>query len=145
MDVKKVVKEINPHILGLSECELKQNNQSDQLKKLKVPGYKLLLPKSWEMHGYAHVAVYVNKTLDYLINNQKEKLELFLNQWDHALSHGNPSEPNDIFVLCDMNIDSYEEKWLNPNYHLYSLSQLVHRACNTNNLSQLVKDITSPA
>ena len=41
-----------------------------------------------------------------------------------------------------MNLDSYKDKWHNPNYHLYTLSQLVHRSCNLNNLSQLVEDVT---
>ena len=157
--------------------------KNNQLEKLKVPGYTLLLPMSWELHGYARVVVYVKNTLDYIrveeienehlqsiwirggfknskhgyycngyrehksnvggsLNNQKYKLEIFLNQWEQALCHGNPSEPNDIFVLCDMNLNSYQDVWLNPDYHLYSLSQLVQHVCNTNNLSQLVKDIT---
>ena len=75
------------------------------------------------------------------ISNQKEKFELFLNQWEQALTHGTTSEPNEIFVLCDINLDSFQDKWLNPNYHLYSLSQLVQRTCNTNILSQIVNDI----
>ena len=134
------MKDVKCHILGLSECELKQNYQNNQLEKLKVPGYTLLLPMSWELHGYARVVVYVKNTLDYIrveeienehlqsiwirggfknskhgyyycngyrehksniggsLNNQKNKLEIFLNQWEQALCHGNPSEPNDIFI-----------------------------------------------
>jgi hypothetical protein len=171
------------HLIGLSEFELKTNNNIDQLEKLKVPGYKLLLPKSWDLHGYARVVVYVKNTLDYQrvedledehlqtiwikcgfknskhgyycngyrehksniggsICNQKQKLDTFIYQWEKALTHGNPEEPNDIFVLCDMNLDSYKDKWHKPNYHLYTLSQLVHRSCNLNNLSQLVEDVT---
>ena len=53
------------HLIGLSECELKKNNNIDQLEELKVPGYKLLLPKSWDLHGYARVVVYVKNSLDY--------------------------------------------------------------------------------
>ena len=36
------------------------------MDKLKVPGYKLLLPQSWDKHGYARVAVYVKKSFDYV-------------------------------------------------------------------------------
>ena len=182
-EVKKITKEIKPHVLGISECELKNTYQSEQVDKLKIPGYSLLLPKSWNLHGYARIVVYVKNTFDYQrieeledehlqtiwikcgfknskhglyshgyrehksnlgasITNQKEKLSLFIDQWERALNLGNPSEPNDVFVLCDMNLDSYKDKWLNPNYHLYSLTQLVQRSCNSNNITQLVKDIT---
>ena len=146
-EIKKITKEIKMHLIGLSECELKKNNNIDQLEKLKVPGYKLLLHKSWDLHGYARVVVYVKNSLDYQrvedledehlqtiwikcgfknskhgyycngyrehksniggsICNQKQKLDTFINRWEKVLTHGNPEEPNDIFVLCDMNLDS---------------------------------------
>ena len=58
-EIKKVIKEHTPHILGLSECELKKiSNQFDE-SKLKVPGYQILYPKSWTQHGTARVLVYV--------------------------------------------------------------------------------------
>ena len=34
-------------------------------KTLKVPGYDILYPKSWDTHGFARVIVYVKKTFNY--------------------------------------------------------------------------------
>ena len=59
MEVKKITSDLKPHMLGLSEIEMKNNLVDFSLDKLKVPGYKLLLPKSWEKYGYARIAVYV--------------------------------------------------------------------------------------
>ena len=56
-EVKRIVKETNPHILGLSECELKKNSPNLKIEKLKVPGYQIVFPKSWELYGYARVVV----------------------------------------------------------------------------------------
>ena len=33
--------------------------------KLKVPGYDTLFPKSWDVHGFARVIVYVKKNFQY--------------------------------------------------------------------------------
>ena len=63
-EVKNIVKEHQPHILGISECELKLSNKFEEYK-LKVPGYNLVFPKSWSAHGYARVVTYVKKTLQY--------------------------------------------------------------------------------
>ena len=62
-EVKQLVKKEKPHILGISEAELRKKNHS--LDKLKVPGYDLLLPKSWENVGKARLVVYVKKTIEY--------------------------------------------------------------------------------
>ena len=62
-EVKRLVQQEKPHILGISECELKKSHHSEN--KLKVPGYELLLPKSWQVHGKARVVVYIKKTLLY--------------------------------------------------------------------------------
>ena len=65
-EVKNILKEHKPHILGLSECELKkENNQFDE-SLLKIPGYITLFPKSWTSHGQARVLVYVKKSLDFV-------------------------------------------------------------------------------
>ena len=182
-EVKKLVQDISPHILGCSECELKNVNQESQLSSLKIPGYQLLLPKSWEAHGYARVVVYIKKSLNFeriealeddhlqtiwvrcgFVNSKKGffcngyrehksnegasildqslKLQKFLDQWQQAIDFGNPSEPNDIFILCDMNLDCLNNKWMDPSYHLFSLSQIVHRFCNANSVDQIVKGIT---
>ena len=63
-EIKKIVKEQSPNIIGLSETELKMGPNFD-IKILKIPGYNLLLPKSWESGGFARVAVYVKKTFSY--------------------------------------------------------------------------------
>ena len=182
-EVKKIIADKKPHVLGCSECELKKSSQNDQLLKLKIPGYKLLLPKSWDAHDYARVVVYVKNTLtfervsdlenDHLqtiwikcgfqnskqgyychgyreykshlgasMQNQVEKLNTFLEQWEFAINYGNPAEPNDIFILCDMNLDSYQDKWNDQNYHLYHLAQLVISFCNSNDMEQLIQTVT---
>ena len=59
-EIKNVVKEFGPHMQGLSECELyKRDIKNDNL--LKVPGYDIMFPKSWNENGYARVVVYVKK------------------------------------------------------------------------------------
>ena len=57
------MKQEKPHILGISEAELRKNHHN--LSSLKVPGYNLILPKSWETHGKARVVVFIKKSLDY--------------------------------------------------------------------------------
>ena len=64
-EIKNIVKEHSPHILGLSECELKKVGGFFDESKLKVPGYTLLFPKSWNCHGFARVLVYVKKNLEF--------------------------------------------------------------------------------
>ena len=62
-EVKNLVKQEKPHILGISEAELKSSHHS--LSTLKLPGYDLLLPKSWSECGKARVVVYIKKSLEY--------------------------------------------------------------------------------
>ena len=62
VEIKKIIKEQNLQIIGLSECEIKKGPNFD-LKELKIPGYNLLLPKSWDSAGFARVAVYVKKNM----------------------------------------------------------------------------------
>ena len=183
VEVKKLIKDLNPHIFGVSECELKKVNGVFDEKKLKVPGYNLLFPKSWVKSGKARVVVYTKKnleveqlddlqdetvqsiwvkagfksskkifychgyrehtsTLGSSIRAQTEYLKKFLIQWENATLHGNPSEPNETHISCDMNLDALNDRWLSPNYHLHSLSNLVQLTCNTNNFAQLVHQPT---
>ena len=180
-EVKKVVKNEKPHLLGLSECELKRG--SINIDSLKIPGYKLHLPKSWDLFGYARVVLYSNKSFecpriseledDHLqtiwvkfgfknskvglycqgyrehssnlgrsLACQTEKLNIFVSQWERAVSYGNPSEPNDVFILADMNLDSWKGNWFNASYKLFALAQIVHNACNSLGFSQLVNEVT---
>ena len=62
-EVRNLVQKEKPHILGISEAELKRNNHN--IKCLKLPGYDLLLPESWEKNGKARIVVYVKKSLQY--------------------------------------------------------------------------------
>ena len=56
-EVKNIVYTEKPTILGLSECELKKENLDP--KMLKIPGYEILYPKSWELQGFARIIIYV--------------------------------------------------------------------------------------
>ena len=60
-EIKRLVHQEKCHILGISETELRKSHHD--IAKLKVPGYELLLPKSWHVHGKARVVVYTKKTL----------------------------------------------------------------------------------
>ena len=71
-EVKNIIKEQRPHIFGLSECELRKSGRQYDESKLKIPGYDILFPKSWESHGFARVLVYVKKNLEFV---QVEELD----------------------------------------------------------------------
>ena len=62
-EIRNIIQEEKPHVLGLSECELKKDRVDP--KTLKIPGYDILYPKSWDIHGFARVVVYVKKTFSY--------------------------------------------------------------------------------
>ena len=64
-EVKNIVLEHKPHILGLSECELRMVQNKYDENKLKIPGYKIFFPKSWSLFGYARVVVYIKTTLSF--------------------------------------------------------------------------------
>ena len=64
-EVKRIVNLHKPHILGVSECELRKKNGFFDESKLKVPGYTILYPNSWSKHGFARVVIYVKNTLEY--------------------------------------------------------------------------------
>ena len=63
-DIKLFVSQEKPHILGLSECEIRKTQGSFDENKLKLPGYRLLSPKSWSVQGKARVLVYVKSSLE---------------------------------------------------------------------------------
>ena len=64
-EVKNLIKNHSPNIFGLSECEIRKTNATFDEKKLKIPGYKIMFPKSWMLQGYARVIVYVKETLEF--------------------------------------------------------------------------------
>ena len=53
----------SPHIIGLSECELKKSIV--KVETLQVPGYDIIFPKSWYEEGFARIVVYVKKSFQY--------------------------------------------------------------------------------
>ena len=180
-EIKNIVQAEKPTILGLSECELKKENLDP--KTLKVPGYVILYPKSWESEGFARVVVYVKKSFNFKqvhdlednqiqsvwlkgsyknskqiffchayrehvssmggsISNQKVYLNKFLSQWEAATDYSSVTEPNEVHISGDMNLDFLPAKWLQPSYRLYSLTRLVQNICNSYNFTQLVKEPT---
>ena len=62
-EIKLLIKEHNPHLIGVSEAELSRDSVHED--NLKIPGYSLLFPKSWSIHGFARIVVYVKKTFKY--------------------------------------------------------------------------------
>ena len=72
------------------------------------------------------------------LRDQRIILEKFLTQWEEALAHGNNDEENEVHVSGDMNLDSLNNRWLDPSYHLVTLSNLVQSACYSMDFSQLV-------
>ena len=76
------------------------------------------------------------------LENQRNRLEDFLNQWETALEYGNPSSVNEVHVSLDMNLDSLNGKWLDPTYKLVSLSRIVQNFCDMGNFSQKVSEPT---
>ena len=79
-EIKRILKEYQPHIMGVSECEVKKVDGLYDETRLKIPGYKLFFPKSWKSHGFARVLVYVRKSFSC---EQIEELEddLFQSIW----------------------------------------------------------------
>ena len=76
-EIKNIVKEYGPHILGLSECELLKVNIDE--KSLKIPGYDVLYPSSWSVDGFARILVFVKKGFKYkqikeIQNNQVQSI-----------------------------------------------------------------------
>ena len=76
------------------------------------------------------------------INSQKDYLNILLGQWEAATIDKFPTEPNEVHVSLDMNLDYLKENWLQPTYRLCSLTRLVQNICNAENFSQLVREPT---
>ena len=62
-EIKYIVQSHSPHVLGVSETEI-HNNQID-VEQLKVPDSDKVLPKSWNNVNKARVVVYVKKSFQY--------------------------------------------------------------------------------
>ena len=72
------------------------------------------------------------------LRDQRIILEKFLSQWEEALVHGNIEDENEVHISGDMNLDALNNRWLDPSYHLVTLSNLVQTTCNSLDFSQLV-------
>ena len=94
--------------------------------------------KLYYCHGYREHT----SSLGNSMSAQRSNLELFLHQWEMAVEHDSPAEPHEVHVTCDMNLDSLADRWLDPSYHLLSLSKMVLNTCNTFNFSQQVTEPT---
>ena len=44
--------------------------------------------------------------------------------------------------MGDMNLDSYRNRWMEPDYSLVTLARMVVDSCNANNFTQMVNRIT---
>ena len=75
-------------------------------------------------------------------SEQQSYLDKLLCQWESAANYGGSVGANETHVCGDMNIDLYQEKWLQSDYPLISLSKLLKNFCHSNNFHQLVKGIT---
>ena len=60
------------------------------------------------------------------IKDQQYCLEKLLNQWDMASDIKLSGQPSEIHICGYMNLDAMNGKWMNPSYHLYKLSRMVH-------------------
>ena len=75
IDIKLFVEKHNPHLFGIIESDLHSPNSrihrhstynTEEVKsKLKIDGYKIELPDSWEYHGQARILVYVRDDVNY--------------------------------------------------------------------------------
>ena len=87
---------------------------------------------------YCHLFREHTSRLGSSIPQQRQYLDSLMSQWEEAAADTNPTEPNEVHVSGDMNLDALEGKWLRPDYHLVTLSRLVQTACHLGNFSQLV-------
>ena len=180
-EVKILVQREKPHILGILEAELQRSHHN--IDSLILPGYDLLLPKSWLVHGKARVVIFIRKSLYYehlsdiehadtqaiwlragfknnkkiyfshmyrehtntlgnSLSAQRTALGKMLSQWEDAVFYEDPNVPNEVHIAGDINLDCLEERWLQPDYALVSLSRMVIEFCDANNFKQMVNKIT---
>ena len=74
-EVKHFIATHKPHVMGIFESDIHSSksrvqrndhfNTYEVLTKLKIEGYHLELPDSWETFGQARVIAYVQDSVDY--------------------------------------------------------------------------------
>ena len=75
VDIKRFVEKNRPHIFGIiesnlhsvkSRCEWKRKVTQKEIEdKLKIDGYNIELPDTWDAYGQARILVYVSEDLNY--------------------------------------------------------------------------------
>ena len=124
----------------------------------------IMFPKSWSLHSYARILVYVRKSFkcrqifdlqddrvqsiwlkggyknckeiyfchtyrEHLSQEtsfiQQQYLSTLLDQWEAAVVYNGAQEPNETHICGDLNIDVYQDKWLQSDYPLVRLSRLI--------------------
>ena len=124
-EVKNLIKQHNPHIFGLSECELKKVNQKFDETILKVPGYQTIFPKSWASLGQARVVMYVKKTLEFehvveLENEEVQSIWIkagFKNGKKIFYCHGYREHTCLAGVSQESNLEIFLSQWENATVH----------------------------
>ena len=129
-----------PELLCITSLEYEQvtDLEDDTVQSVWLRGGFKNGKKIFFCHGYReHTGCLGNS-----ISAQRSSLDLFLSQWEAAAEFGNPTEPYEVHISGDMNLDSLNDRWLQHDYNLFSLSRMVHECCNMSNFSQLVKEPT---
>jgi len=91
-DVKAYFDKNQPHVFGIiesdlfgvnSECNRNQKFTTEQVQsKLRIDGYRIVLPKSWYCHGLARILVYIKDDVkaetidDHQINSDLQSISL---------------------------------------------------------------------
>ena len=88
-EVKEIINSRKPHCLGIIEADLHgPNSQANRVtkytagelrEKLKIDGYRLEFPRSWDVYGQARLVCYVSKDIKY---SRKD----LCNNYDHLQS-----------------------------------------------------------
>ena len=83
-DIKLIANRHKPHFMGISEVDLKRNENNNDLRnnnemsteqlhdKFNIEGYNIILPDSWIKHNKARIFIYVNNKLNAKIINLKD-------------------------------------------------------------------------
>ena len=114
------------------EFEQVHELENDEVQSVWLKGGYKKSKKIYYCHGYREHTTRLGNS----ISIQRQSLQVFLQQWEMAVEHGAPVEPNEVHVSGDMNLDCLGGKWLDPDYDLLSLSKLFKNTCNSHNLFQ---------
>ena len=91
--------------------------EHDVIQSVWIKGSFKNSKKIYFCHGYREHSSLMGNS----ISSQKLCLDVFLQQWEDSVFHGSVSQPNEVHVCADMNLDYSEDTWLKPKYKLCSL------------------------